>query len=313
MREPGFKRLRRPRMSSGVVYILRNSYIKGPTGTPLLKIGGSSRSGYERARELSSATGVPGSFEVLHEFATKNWRHLEAMAFSGLREYRRAGEFFEVDVERATSCIESIQARLQYVREAPERYRNSNSPAEVAVLPGVTFVSNQRNSVLDIYCDGLCVGELMSDTKSAEYVLYDSDSSREIIFADIFTVPGRGNRWSRTAVSRNAKLRAAWIAQIIQAFLRDGAITQYEVKLTRLPSCQVEVKHGLVELTADVNNYMRARIFRFNAAASASRASSWGHMFATVSMTALKWCCVVHVGYQELTFIFEAPVEIKHI
>lgn len=297
-------------MPSGVVYILRNPYFVGLTGTPLLKIGGSSRSGRMRARELSSATGVPGSFEVLHEFETNNWAHLEALAFSELKQYRRAGEFFEVDFAQAVTCITSIKDRLQYLITAPDYCRDSDSLA--GATSRVTFIGNPKNSILDIVCDGLSVGQLMSDSTSAHYSLYDNGSCEEILSAEIFSVPSRRAKWSKAAVSHNSKRRASWIAQIMQAFLRDGAIQQYEVTLERLPICRIEALCGLVECSATDNLYMRARIFRMNEAARVSSSSYWNRMFATVSMSALKWHCAVNIGYQVITFTFEAPVAIEH-
>ena len=53
-------------MSEGYIYILSN-----PTFKELYKVGKTSRDPYERAEELSSATGIPTPFKELWKLSLK--------------------------------------------------------------------------------------------------------------------------------------------------------------------------------------------------------------------------------------------------
>jgi hypothetical protein len=89
----------------GFVYILKH-----PRMPDVLKIGSTERTPEERARELSSPTGVPGPFQVLFKKAVQNPRKREMQVHELLSEYRVSSrrEFFEVSGEMAVSAIEKV-------------------------------------------------------------------------------------------------------------------------------------------------------------------------------------------------------------
>jgi len=201
--------------SSGVVYVLRNPYATSAEGTALLKIGGSSRSAYQRARELSSATGVPGKFDVVCEVPTKNWRQLENLVHRDLRKIRRSKEFFEVSVDTAIAQIKRVNARIDFLKENNGPYSECSS--ELELESGACFVSTARG--VKVFYDRQFMGNLLYDDTSAFYELLLPGCSDEILYNEIFCLPGQGNKWSRFAVERCAMKRAAWITKIIARFL----------------------------------------------------------------------------------------------
>jgi T5orf172 domain len=88
---------------TGWVYILANDSMPG-----LLKIGYTIRTPQERARELSSATGVPKPFRVAYAWETKNPKALEASVHIRLDRFRVNGnrEFFYISVSKAKAAIQ---------------------------------------------------------------------------------------------------------------------------------------------------------------------------------------------------------------
>jgi hypothetical protein len=88
---------------SGHIYILRN-----PHFSHLLKIGKTTRSPEERATELSSATGVPGDFQVIWKMRTSDCDSAERLIQEELREQRVDGEFFAVDLSQAVDIVTRI-------------------------------------------------------------------------------------------------------------------------------------------------------------------------------------------------------------
>ena len=89
---------------AGTVYVLTN-----PEHEHLVKVGYTTRSAQTRARELSSATGVPGDFSVAYEASTPTPRAVEQAAHSRLSDHKvkRNREFFEVSPQTAREAIEA--------------------------------------------------------------------------------------------------------------------------------------------------------------------------------------------------------------
>jgi hypothetical protein len=87
------------------VYILSN-----PTQPGLFKIGYTKLTPDERAKQISSATGVPLPYEVQWAFRCFNGEQLESEVHHALKKYRvnNAREFFQIDLEEAKSTIEKI-------------------------------------------------------------------------------------------------------------------------------------------------------------------------------------------------------------
>ena len=86
----------------GWVYAMRNSEFK----MLLLKIGMTRNPPFERAEQLASATGVPGTFELIYFVHAVNRAAAEAFVHQKLASYRTTGEFFEVQISRAVDALD---------------------------------------------------------------------------------------------------------------------------------------------------------------------------------------------------------------
>ena len=94
----------------GYVYILENDSMPGT-----IKIGRTSRDSVERARELSSATGVPTPFKVAFELPSAEYEKLEREMHIRLANYRVASnrEFFKYPVDKAISLLGKLETEKQ--------------------------------------------------------------------------------------------------------------------------------------------------------------------------------------------------------
>jgi hypothetical protein len=92
-------------MPSGSIYILFNSIT--PT---LVKIGLTTRSPEERAKELSTATGVPQGFVVVYDDLVSDCVKAEKEVHRRLASHRvnKDREFFEVSVKTAIAVVREI-------------------------------------------------------------------------------------------------------------------------------------------------------------------------------------------------------------
>jgi hypothetical protein len=84
--------------------------LSNPTQPGILKIGYTRNTPEERARQLSTSTGVALPYEV--EFAYNCWNgiDLEKDVHERLHEYRISNqrEFFQIDIDEARDIIEEI-------------------------------------------------------------------------------------------------------------------------------------------------------------------------------------------------------------
>jgi len=87
------------------VYVLSN-----PSQPGIFKIGYTSNTPEERARQLSNATGVALPYEVEYAYSCWNGLELEKDVHERLNEYRlrKQREFFQVDLEEAKEIINEI-------------------------------------------------------------------------------------------------------------------------------------------------------------------------------------------------------------
>ncbi len=94
-----------PTDESGSVYVLSN-----PEHPGLVKIGYTTRTPKERARELSASTGVPRPFEVEYEATVSHPRRVERAVHQTLnpRMVNPDREFFEVSVRTAIRTIRRV-------------------------------------------------------------------------------------------------------------------------------------------------------------------------------------------------------------
>src|SRR5438445_2792996 len=107
----------------GYIYILFNPAF----GADLYKVGKTIRSPVGRARELSSATGVPEPFKVLYDEHVTDCHRAEAIVHAKLHPSRtRSGkEFFAVDFKEILLAVQEAADEVGRVETA-------------AVPPGIT-------------------------------------------------------------------------------------------------------------------------------------------------------------------------------
>jgi hypothetical protein len=98
-------------MSSGSIYILFSSI------TPnLVKIGLTTKDPDERAKELSSATGVPHGYVVVYHDIVSDCAKAEKEVHKRLDSHRinQRREFFEVSVKTAIEVVREVAALYPY-------------------------------------------------------------------------------------------------------------------------------------------------------------------------------------------------------
>lgn len=105
---------------SGCVYILANMYMPG-----LVKIGATTKSPYFRADQLSSATGVPGAFDVIAFLRCDDCMVMEAVVHAYIHEHRVElnREFFDIPVFDAVEILGEFGHVEHGSREARENWR----------------------------------------------------------------------------------------------------------------------------------------------------------------------------------------------
>jgi hypothetical protein len=92
-------------MAQGVVYILINACMPG-----LVKIGHSTRSAVERAKELSDETGVPTPFMVAWHEEVNDCEEIERRVHARLERFRfnRKREFFSIPLKEAIEVLQKV-------------------------------------------------------------------------------------------------------------------------------------------------------------------------------------------------------------
>lgn len=90
---------------AGWVYIMSNEYMPG-----IYKIGMTTTSPETRAKELSSATGVPSPFKVEAAYHCQDPSYAEKELHDALSEYRinNSREFFKADIDELKECCDEF-------------------------------------------------------------------------------------------------------------------------------------------------------------------------------------------------------------
>ena len=130
-------------MSEGYIYIMLNRAFQNDH----YKIGMTTNAPEARARELSSATGIPRGFEVLYEQRVTDCKKAERLLHHRLHRYRLAGnrEFFDIPLKVAIKALEDVADEIGRVDSVASA--GQNSPAvedakpppsdEITVIPSV--------------------------------------------------------------------------------------------------------------------------------------------------------------------------------
>lgn len=116
-------------MTAGYVYILKH-----PAMGDLLKIGKTTRTPEERARELSGATGVPGQFCVVHQELVPDCDLAERLIHERLSRHRESPnrEFFRLPLPEA---LDALRAIAEEVRRRALPPPPPAAPAAAATAP----------------------------------------------------------------------------------------------------------------------------------------------------------------------------------
>ena len=99
-------------MDKGYVYILVNKSMPG-----LIKIGQTTKKPEERAKELSSPTGVAAPFEVAYALCSSQYESLEKRMHTALAKHRTNNnrEFFEVSVDEAKTLLNKFASPIERI------------------------------------------------------------------------------------------------------------------------------------------------------------------------------------------------------
>lgn len=97
-------------MASGYVYILTNPSFPND----MLKIGKTTRSVAQRAKELSGGTGIPTKFEIAYKVKVPDCDKAEKKIHKELDSFRNSQnrEFFQVSLDKAVVIVWSIAESL---------------------------------------------------------------------------------------------------------------------------------------------------------------------------------------------------------
>ena len=101
---------------NGYVYVLINPSMQG-----LVKIGKTKDSPENRAKQLSSETGIPTSFYVAYKKYVGSYSAIEGMAHNFLtnmgKRYNKNREFFQVSLDEAIEAVMSAASKFEIADE----------------------------------------------------------------------------------------------------------------------------------------------------------------------------------------------------
>ena len=117
---------------NGYVYVAKNPNIRG------LKIGYTDRLPEHRMKELSSETGVPGKFVLLHAEASSTPSKLETQIHQALRGSNFSKEFFDISPEVAIETVQRIAQQLEAANREKVKRQTTLSP-QIKKYFGKTF------------------------------------------------------------------------------------------------------------------------------------------------------------------------------
>lgn len=105
-------------MAIGYIYIMQNIEFRAN----LQKIGKTTRSPEERAKEISAATGVPQPYKVVYRELVLDCDRAERIVHEKLAPFRLSGnkEFFEVELEDAIEALKEAATEVGRSVEPPD-------------------------------------------------------------------------------------------------------------------------------------------------------------------------------------------------
>jgi hypothetical protein len=131
-------------MAEGYIYILLNRAFQNDH----YKIGMTTKTPEERARELSAATGIPRDFEVLYEQRVTDCQRAERLLHHKLHQHRSASnrEFFQIPIKAAIKALEDVADEIGRVDDVTESASPLPAPDDaLPPLPGeISVMPSQR-------------------------------------------------------------------------------------------------------------------------------------------------------------------------
>ncbi len=100
---------------AGLIYILINPSLP----TNMLKIGATSRTPEERAKELSEGTGIPTEYVVAYDESVSDWKLAEQAIHKRLEQkrVRNNREFFSIPLKEAITVVSEVALEFRQVGE----------------------------------------------------------------------------------------------------------------------------------------------------------------------------------------------------
>jgi len=166
-------------MSEGYIYILLNRAFQNDH----YKIGMTTKTPEERARELSAATGIPRDFEVLYEQRVTDCERAERLLHRKIHQFRSGSnrEFFQIPLKIAIKALDGVADEIGRVDDVLE--------SEVQTLPSVNDVSPLRSEEISVMASSQ--QRLRANTKNGpatvtfeDLVLY-TDAPRQPTLVDL--------------------------------------------------------------------------------------------------------------------------------
>lgn len=208
--------------TSGYVYVLINPAMKG-----LVKIGRTTDSSESRARQISSATGVPMEFVVAFEVKVSDVHEVERRAHSQLSAYRvtESREFFRVGLKTVISMLMALEGEfaVQVQKHAPA----CNGSIEDLIFgsrqsgsPSGAGATNNRDAGRVSKEEPSFGPHLVRDLVAAEAALASGDA--EEMIAAIKRLGGRGEMAQKLCLAAAKLGRADVCAELARAWPEHG-------------------------------------------------------------------------------------------
>lgn len=117
---------------SGYVYVLTNSSTNG-----IVKIGKTQKSPDERARALSTASGVPAPFVVVYQAYFQDCYKAEQFVHSKLEKFRVSNnrEFFQVAIHEAVDAIIEAKNNLGWFEDISNSIKDESCEEDIHFAP----------------------------------------------------------------------------------------------------------------------------------------------------------------------------------
>lgn len=151
----------------GYIYVLYN-----PSANGVVKIGKTQRNPDERAKELSSATGVPTPFVVVYQSLFQDCDRAETFVHTRLSKYRLSEnrEFFQLPIYIAIDAVLEAKKLLEQSQNIPDELGNSHNEYSDEILNSLTLEEfkdpgSEMLEVADTYYYGL--GDTIQDYDEA--------------------------------------------------------------------------------------------------------------------------------------------------